>query len=255
MDVARSEVESRGFRIGCLTWGDGPPLVLVSGVLQAAEDWVRVGYVDALRDFSVMAIDPLGFGASDKPHDPAAYRLDERAVDIDAVLDAHGVSSALLWGYSFGAFQVEAYARLRPARTRGVVLGGIVPGLNATDRRNVGAASIAAYESGDWERVWRDAAPFIPVDVRPAFERRNDPAAVAASSRGSWEPHAAEGGTLPTPLLCYVGTGEWFWEVAQAMTTCPGAEFVALEGADHSEAFRDVASVFAFVRPFLDNNA
>jgi pimeloyl-ACP methyl ester carboxylesterase len=163
MDVVRGEVESRGYRLGFLTWDDGPPLVLVSGVLQAAEDWVRVGYVDALRDFSVMAIDPLGFGASDKPHDPAAYRLDDRAVDVDAVLDAHGVSSALLWGYSFGASQVEAYARLRPARTRGVVMGGVVPGLNATDRRNVGAASIAAYESGDWETVWRDAAPLFPL--------------------------------------------------------------------------------------------
>jgi pimeloyl-ACP methyl ester carboxylesterase len=223
-------------------------------VLQAAEDWVRVGYGDALRDFSVMAVDPLGFGASDKPHDPAAYRLDDRAADIDAVLDACGVASALLWGYSFGASQVEAYARLRPARTRGVVLGGVVPGLNATDRRNIGVTSIGAYESGDWDTVWRDAAPFIPADVRPAFERRNDPAAVAASSRGSWEPHAAEDGPLPTPLLCYVGSGEWFWEVARAMTIAPGAEFVALEGADHSDAFRDVASVIAVVRPFLDKN-
>ena len=95
----------------------------------------------------------------------------------------------------------------------------------------------------------------MPAEVRPAFERRNDPAAVAASSRGSWEAHAAEGGPSPTPLLCYVGTGEWFWEVAQAMTTSPGTEFIALEGADHSEAFRDVASVIELVRPFLVHNA
>jgi pimeloyl-ACP methyl ester carboxylesterase len=142
MDVAHREVESRGYRLACLSWGDGPPLVLVSGVLQAAEDWVRVGYAHSLRDFSVIAIDPLGFGASDKPHDPAAYRLDDRAVDLDAVLDAYGVSTALWWGYSFGAVQVEAYARLRPARSRGVVLGGIVPGLTATDRRNIGSRAL-----------------------------------------------------------------------------------------------------------------
>jgi pimeloyl-ACP methyl ester carboxylesterase len=255
MDVAVREVESRGYRLGCLSWGDGPPLVLVSGVLQAAEDWVRVGYVDALQDFSVMAVDPVGFGSSDKPHDPAAYRFEDRAVDLDAVLDAHGVSSALLWGYSFGAMQVEAYARLRPARTRAVVLGGVVPGLTAKDRRNIGTASIAAYDSGDWETVWRDAAPFIPADVRPVFERRNDPAAVAASTRGSWEPHAAEGGALPTPLLCYVGTGDWFWEIAQAMVTAPGTTFSALEGVDHAGAFRDVEAVTQLVRPFLHANA
>jgi pimeloyl-ACP methyl ester carboxylesterase len=107
MDVTRRVVESRRFRLAYLTWGDGPPLVLVSGVLQAADDWVRVGYVDALRDFSVIAMDPLGFGASDKPHEAAVYGFEYRAVDVDAVLDAHGVSSALLWGYSFGAMQVE----------------------------------------------------------------------------------------------------------------------------------------------------
>jgi pimeloyl-ACP methyl ester carboxylesterase len=254
MDVVRCEVRSRGHRLSYLSWGEGPPLVLVSGLLQAAEDWVRVGYPDALRDFQVMAVDPLGFGASDKPHDPAAYRLEGRAADLDAVLDAHGVSSALLWGYSFGAVQVEAYARLRAARTRAVVLGGSVPGLTAVDRRNVGMAGIAALESGDWEKVWRDAAPFIPPALRTAFARRNDLAAVAASSRGSWDPHSAEGGELPTPLLCYVGTGDWYWEVAQAIVTGPGTRFAPLEGADHADAFRDVDAVIALVRPFLASN-
>jgi hypothetical protein len=52
-----------------------------------------------------------------------------------------------------------------------------------------------------------------------------------------------------------MGTGEWFWEVAQAMTTGPGTVFAALEGADHAAAFRDVAGATALVRPFLAINA
>ena len=253
-EVTHHEVESRGHRLAYLKWGQGPPLVLLSGTLQAAEDWVTAGYADALEDFGVIAIDPLGFGASDKPHDPDAYRLDARVVDIDTVLDAEGVRSASVWGYSSGGVQAETYGRLRPDRTHAVVVGGMVPGLDAIARQNVGEPGLSVYESGDWRAVWRDAMPFVPEDVRVAWEERNDLLAVVASARGSWEPHAADDGPLPTPLLCYVGTGEWFWEFAEAMVAVPGATFAPLEGADHAGAFQDVAAVIALVRPFLEAN-
>jgi pimeloyl-ACP methyl ester carboxylesterase len=240
-----------------LAWGDGAPLVLVSGNLQAADDWVSAGYADVLDDFRVLAVDPLGYGESAKPRDAAAYRLEDRAADLDAVLAEEGISSATLWGYSFGAIQVEAYARLRQEHTRAVVLGGIVPALNATDRRNVGMGSIAVYESGDWDSVWRDAMPFVPVELRATWEERNDLAAVAASSRGSWDAHSADGGPLPTPLLCYVGSEEWFCEIARAMVDAAGADaaFVAVEGADHAGAFQDVETVTSVVVTFLRDNA
>jgi pimeloyl-ACP methyl ester carboxylesterase len=249
--IIEKEIESRGYRVAYLVWGDGPPLVLVSGQLQAAEDWTTAGYVDALRDYRVIAVDPLGFGHSDKPHDPAAYRFEDRAADIAAVLDAEGVGAAILWGYSFGGSQVEAFARLRPDRTKGVVLGGMVPGLSAVDRRNVGERGIAPYESGDWATVWSEAMPFVPTALRASWEQRNDLRAVAASARASWEPHSAEGGPLPSPLLCYVGTGDWFWEIAQAMVVGPQTTFVALADHDHAAAFRDVPEVAGLVRQFL----
>jgi pimeloyl-ACP methyl ester carboxylesterase len=217
----------------------------------AAEDWVAVGYADAFADYRVVAVDPLGYGRSDKPHDPAAYLLEDRAADFAAVLDAEHVDVALMWGYSFGASLVEPFARLRPDRTKGVVLGGNVPGLNAQDRRNVGEPGIAVYESGDWATVWRDALPFVRTEVRTEWERRNDLRAVAASVRGSWEPHSAEDGPLPTPLLCYVGTGDWFWEIAQAMVVGSGTSFVAVTEHDHSQTFVDVPRIASIVRPFL----
>jgi pimeloyl-ACP methyl ester carboxylesterase len=250
-EVVQREIESRGCRIAYLMWGDGPPLVLVSGQLQAAEDWAASGYVDVLRDHRVIAVDPLGFGRSDKPHDPSAYSLEDRATDLAAVLDAEGFDAAVLWGYSFGGVQVEAFARLRPDRTLGVVLGGMVPGLGPVDRRNVGEPGISVYESGDWAAVWTELMPFVPNELRGDWERRNDLLAIAASARASWEPHSAEGGPLPTPLLCYVGTGDWFWEIAQAIVVGPGTSFVALSEHDHAAAFRDASEVAALVRPFL----
>jgi len=250
-EVMDKAITSRGHRIAYLTWGDGPPLVLVSGQMQAAEDWVSAGYVDLLRDYRVVAIDPLGYGGSDKPHDATTYRLEGRASDIAAVLDAEAFDTAMLWGYSFGAMQVEAFARLRPERTRGVMLGGMVPGLNAVDRRNIGEPGVAPFDDEDWAAVWRDSMPFVPTELRPAWEVRNDLRAVAASMRGSWEPHPADGGPLPTPLLCYVGTGDWFWEIAQAMVVGPSTAFVPLADHDHAAAFRDAVGVAAVVRPFL----
>ena len=250
-EVVQREITSRGYRIAYLMWGDGPPLVLVCGQLQAAEDWAAAGYVDVLRDYQVIAVDPLGYGRSDKPHDPAACLLEDRATDLAAVLDAEDLDAALLWGYSFGSMQVEAFARLRPDRTLGVVLGGTVPGLGAVDRRNVGEPEVSVYESGDWAAVWTKAMPFVPHELRGDWERRNDLLAIAASTCGSWEPHSAEGGPLPTPLLCYVGTGDWFWEIAQAIVVGPGTSFVALAEHDHAATFRDASEVAALVRPFL----
>jgi pimeloyl-ACP methyl ester carboxylesterase len=250
-EVAQKEIHSRGNRISYLAWGDGPPLMLVSGQLQAAEDWVSSGYVDELRGFRVIAVDPLGYGRSDKPHDPNAYALEDRAADLAAVLDAEGVGSALVWGYSFGAIQVEAFARLRRDRTLGVVLGGMVPGLGAVDRRNLGEPGISTYEGGDWAAVWKHGMPFVPSEFHAEWARRNDLAAVAASMRGSWEPHSAEGGPLPTPLFCYVGTGDWFWEIAQAIVVGPGMSFAPVTEHDHVAAFTDAPDLVALVKPFI----
>ena len=159
---------------------------------------------------------------------------------------------ATLCGYPFGAMQVEAFARLRPDRTERFALGGTVPGLSAGDRRNIGEPGITVYESGDWDAVWRSEMPFVPNALRGAWEQRNDLRAVAASEHGSWESHSAEQGPLPTPLLCYVGTDDWFWEIAQAIVVGPGTTFVALADHDHSTAFRDAPAVAAFVRPFIN---
>ena len=60
--------------------GSGPPLVLHHGLFQALQAWRDDGYVEALAgDYALILMDPRGHGASDKPHDPAAYTLDKRA--------------------------------------------------------------------------------------------------------------------------------------------------------------------------------
>jgi len=97
--------------------------------MQPAQDWVDAGYPQLLSDhFRVIMIEPLGHGESDKPHTPATYTVTTCAGQLEAVLDAEALDAAHLWGYSFGSMIAEAFARLRPSRTRSIVLGGTVPG-------------------------------------------------------------------------------------------------------------------------------
>src|SRR3954463_6945724 len=86
---------------------DSPPLVLHIGFMGRLQDWDRedVGIARALRaDYRLIALDPRGQGASDKPHESAAYTLDRQVGDVLAVLDATGVDQAHFWGYSMGGW-------------------------------------------------------------------------------------------------------------------------------------------------------
>ena len=111
------QVDSRGFRIDYTVDGEGPPLVLVAGTLCAARHWVDYGYAATLaRHWRVINIDPLGHGASDTPHDADSYEAAGVTADLVAVLDAEGVDSATVWGYSRGGWLACNMASRYPDR-------------------------------------------------------------------------------------------------------------------------------------------
>jgi pimeloyl-ACP methyl ester carboxylesterase len=250
------EVASHGHRLSYVTAGEGEPLVLIPGFMQAAADWVDLGYPTLLGDrFRLIIIDPLGFGESDKPHASADDTSTARVDHLDAVLDAERIDAAHVWGYSFGTMIAEAFARLRPARTRSIVLGGSLPGLTGVDRKNLSGSSVDIYRGGDWDRVWTEVLPFVPAERRRLFSERNDLLACAAAEEGSFESLAVESHAMPLPMLCYVGTGEWWWEAARDVTEGAGGRFYPVQGADHAGAFMRAEEVVAEVRVFLDTDA
>ena len=102
-------------------------MVLVAGWSQWADRWWEAGYADRLGgQYRVIAIDRLGHGESDKPHDASEYLEPLIVSDIVAVLDAEQVEHALVWGHSVGARNAASFAELEPQRVDGVVCG---PGL------------------------------------------------------------------------------------------------------------------------------
>ena len=246
-------VTSGGHRIEYECAGEGSVVVLVSGAFQAAEDWWDVGYVEDLRqDHRVITVDPLGFGRSDKPHDPGAYTFDARVDHLLAVLDAEGIDRAAMWGYSFGAMQVEAFGAREPDRVDAIVLGGTLIGLGADDRRTIFEPAIDTLRSGDWDLVFATLATAFAEEFRPTVRNRNDLLAVAASHQGSWGSFSAEGRPVDVPVLNYVGTLEPWFTVAYAVAEERGIDFAEVEGADHRGAFRKVDTVLPVVRRFLD---
>ena len=49
-----------------------------------------------------------------------------------------------------------------------------MPGLKGADRRNLSGSDLDVYLSGDWDRVWSEVLPYVPVERRRLFSERND---------------------------------------------------------------------------------
>jgi pimeloyl-ACP methyl ester carboxylesterase len=108
-------------------------LVLLHGFPMWGDRWKDTGYVAELQDrYQVIVPDLLGFGQSDKPHEPAAYGMLNMASDVIAVLDTAGVARAHVWGYSMGAMVAEKVAVWAPGRVQSLLLGGFRPVLTGS---------------------------------------------------------------------------------------------------------------------------
>jgi pimeloyl-ACP methyl ester carboxylesterase len=69
-----------------------------------------------------IAIDQRGHGDADKP--PVGYSLESLAEDVEAFMDARGISSAVLLGSSSGGYVAQQVAIRSPKRIAGLVLVG-----------------------------------------------------------------------------------------------------------------------------------
>ncbi|AXJ97066.1 alpha/beta hydrolase [Sphingomonas sp. FARSPH] len=85
--------------------GEGRPVVLIHGYFSNAEvNWIKYGHAARIADrgFRVIMPDLRGHGASDRPHDPAAYPPDALMRDGLALVAHLGLTDYDLGGYSLG---------------------------------------------------------------------------------------------------------------------------------------------------------
>lgn len=105
--------------------GQGPPLVLLHGFLSDSRCW-RPQLAGLSADFSVVAWDAPGAGASSDPPDTCTTA--DYARCLAGLLDALDIERFHLVGLSWGGILAQEVYRLYPGRLRGLVLADTYAG-------------------------------------------------------------------------------------------------------------------------------
>ncbi|GIF94928.1 hydrolase [Catellatospora citrea] len=101
--------------------GDGPPLVCVpGGPGQAVRYLGELGGLSATR--TLILLDNRGTGESPVPADPATYRVDRIADDVEALRAHLGLPTMDLFGHSASGGVCFLYADAHPQRLRRLVI-------------------------------------------------------------------------------------------------------------------------------------
>ena len=248
--------------------GDGPPLLLVTGL--GAGPAARAGFVDALaRRHRVVTYDQRGTGQS--KGGPAGLPIEGHAADIVAVLDAAGIATAHVFGHSTGTGAATVFAANHPARVASLVLAAPWTHADAhlqalQDMRKAAARTMPPehyarlnalllyppeYRHAHAERfaaMAADAARNLP-DAE-AFAARLD--AILAFDARPYYPRIA----CPTLLITTPDDQvmpRWFAEEAAA--AIPDARLVTLDGGGHMMTETRTEEVVEAVEGFLGESA
>lgn len=187
-------------------WGNPAdmPLVLLHGFMQTAATWNFVA-PELAHDHCVYALDFVGHGSSDKPHEPEAYAYDAVVEAVGAFLrevacvhpETHAARKAHVVGYSMGGRVAVQVALRNPQQVYSVILEscGLGPADEeerlAAEQRNKGWAQQLRHEGIEaFVALWEELSLFasqkqrnLAAKVRP--ERlANDPEALALCLEG-----------------------------------------------------------------------
>jgi pimeloyl-ACP methyl ester carboxylesterase len=229
-----------GTQIAYVEEGRGPLVLLLHGFGgDHVVNWVRPGVVAALvaAGYHVVATDARGHGASDKPHDPAAYEGDAMVRDAQAMLDLTGSDAVFVVGYSMGALTTARLA-VTDARVRAVVLGGI--GARLTNGRgSVRRSVIADALEADDPRAVRNV-------VARAFRRFADHTgadrhALAALQRARSNAPSVIYEDITVPALVVVGNRDAIAGDAHALAAQMGHGRAEIVRGTHLGAVNDPA--------------
>ncbi|MEA2621465.1 MAG: hypothetical protein QOH61_375 [Chloroflexota bacterium] len=154
-------VRANGLDVHYLTEGAGPPLVLLHGATStAAEDWAAQRPL-IRQAFKLYLVDARGHGGT--RWDAAdGFSRDLLVEDLEAVVDALGLGTFHVGGFSMGAMTALVYATRHPERLRTAIIAGI-------DVQREPRASVAKRLM-DPDRIERDEPAWAA-----ALERRHGP--------------------------------------------------------------------------------
>jgi class 3 adenylate cyclase len=225
--------------------------------------WVR--WCERLTSFArLVRFDKRGTGMSDRP--PGIPTPDERMADARSVMDAAGLRSAHVFGWSEGGPLGILLAVAHPERVRSLILYGTQATFRRSDDYPFGdseedsEAWYAELESG-WGTVDQvllthpDADPLFAVRRALYMQSAASPAAAAAlaKSNGLIDTRALLPSIrVPTLVLSRrddpVGPGPTGRYLAERI---PGALFIELEGDEHLPWLGDTEALCAEIEHFV----
>ncbi len=196
--------------------------------------WGESGWLDLLADAGrqVVAVDLLGHGDADKPHDPEAYeQLEELALDAfpDEPVDAIG--------FSLGARTLLVLAAAHPERFHRLVLAGVGANLFRADQ----SASVLAdaIEHAD-DAGPADESPVAQYFRTQAREPGSDPVALAACLRRRAPALTDESlARITCPVLVVIGDRDFAGPADPLAERLADARVVTLRGVDHFATPKD----------------
>ena len=119
MDQRR--ITANGLTFNVYQQGSGPPLLLLHGWPEFARTWEAIAPMLG-GQFSLIAPDLRGFGASDKPDSGPSDQAGSgvHAADMFAVLDALGIDKVGVVAHDVGAYVAQFMAHSHPDRLAGL---------------------------------------------------------------------------------------------------------------------------------------
>lgn len=212
------------------------PVVLVHGfATSSVRTWGDNGWLDLLGDVGrrPVAIDLLGHGTADKPHDPAAYEAMEALVEAqlpDGPVDAIG--------FSLGARVLLTLACEHPERFGRLVLTGV--GVNLL--RSEGNDLVLRAIEGDGDPTNPVVQYFAGLAQHPDVDR----AALAACLRSPRPPLTPERlAAVQLPVLVVLGDKDFAGPGEPLVDALPNAQLVTLRNVDHFATPKDFGCIDA----------
>jgi pimeloyl-ACP methyl ester carboxylesterase len=242
---------NRGVRIHYETIGKGRPVILHHGTMGSGSDWTDLGYVEAMKkDYQLVLLDARGHGSSDKPHEPAAYDLSLRVLDVVSVLNDLNLAKADFFGYSLGGWIGFGLAKHAHSRINSFVLGAAHPyAENLQPFRDLIPSSEEAF-AAHIDQVFGNT-------LKPAMRERllnNDLEAL----RRLTQDRTSIADVLPLmrmPCLLFVGELDpRLALVKECASVLPNATLFTLPGCGHVAAIAQMHAIVPRVKSFLSKN-
>jgi 3-oxoadipate enol-lactonase len=231
-----AHVEANGLRVRFDVLGAGPPLVLLHGASSTGREDFGAQLPRLARSFTCHLPDARGHAGT--VYDAAlGLRLPDLVADLAAFVDALGLATFHLLGFSMGGATALAYAAQRSARVRTLVLVG-----TATERE---PRTSVIRHLADVARIERQDPAWAA-----ALARRHDPAqgegawrrlmpAIAALVAAQAPPTPAELRAVEVPTLVVVGDRDPIVPVGQAWALArqlPDARLFVVPDCPHEVA-------------------